>query len=152
MRLEVVDHRRLAAVRRSSRPGRVGADIIAALDVVWPELRRQGVATGHNVVVYHGGPQRIVVGVEVAGPFTPTAELIESETPAGAVVATTYFGPYQEMAIAYNAIEAWRASSGRRLAGVSWEVYGDHSDDPAQLRTDIYFLLEPEDNARRGLP
>ena len=29
-----------------------------------------------------------------------------------------------------------------RLAGVSWEVYGDWADDPGQRRTDIYFLLE----------
>jgi hypothetical protein len=26
---------------------------------------------------------------------------------------------------------------------VSWEVYGDWEDDPAKLRTDIYFLLRP---------
>ncbi len=26
---------------------------------------------------------------------------------------------------------------------VNWEVYGDPAEDPAQTRTDIYFLLEP---------
>lgn len=35
------------------------------------------------------------------------------------------------------------ASNGRRPAGVSWEVYGDPAEAPAQTRTDIYFLLEP---------
>jgi hypothetical protein len=26
---------------------------------------------------------------------------------------------------------------------VNWEIYGDPAKDPAQTRTDIYFLLEP---------
>jgi len=28
------------------------------------------------------------------------------------------------------------------VAGVTWEVYGDWHDDPAQVRTDVYFLLQ----------
>jgi hypothetical protein len=26
---------------------------------------------------------------------------------------------------------------------VNWEVYGDWADDPADRRTDVYFLLRP---------
>ena len=29
------------------------------------------------------------------------------------------------------------------LRRTNWEVYGDPAEDPAQTRTDIYFLLEP---------
>jgi effector-binding domain-containing protein len=47
------------------------------------------------------------------------------------------------MAPVYQALEQWCASNGRRSAGVSWEVYGDPAEPPAQTRTDIYFLLEP---------
>jgi hypothetical protein len=45
-----------------------------------------------------------------------------------------------------RALEQWCASHGRRRAGVNWEVYGDPAKDPAQTRTDIYFLLEPAAN------
>jgi hypothetical protein len=46
------------------------------------------------------------------------------------------------MAPAYAALEQWFRETGRRPAGVSWEVYGDWDDDPAKRRTDVYFLLE----------
>jgi hypothetical protein len=34
-----------------------------------------------------------------------------------------------------------RAASGRALAGPRWEVYGDWRDDPAELETEVYYLL-----------
>jgi len=34
-------------------------------------------------------------------------------------------------------------ATGAAQPGVSWEVYGDWDDDPAKVRTDIYFLLRP---------
>jgi len=58
-------------------------------------------------------------------------------------MVTPHWGAYSEMAPAYAALEQWCRAHGRRQAGLSWEVYGDWSDDPAQLRTDSYFLLEP---------
>ena len=36
---------------------------------------------------------------------------------------------------------------GPRLAGVSWEVYGDWDDDPAKRRTDIYHLCAEAEEA-----
>ena len=56
---------------------------------------------------------------------------------------TGHFGDYAQMAPAYAALEQWWTRNGRRPAGVSWEVYGDWDDDPAKVRTDIYFLLRP---------
>jgi len=61
-------------------------------------------------------------------------------TPAG-LVATTYFGPYDRMGPAHEAIHEWARQNGRELAGPSWEVYGHWNDDPAKLRTDIYYLV-----------
>jgi effector-binding domain-containing protein len=59
------------------------------------------------------------------------------------VATTAHFGDYAQMAGAYAALEQWWTGNGRRPAGVSWEVYGDWDDDPAKVRTDIYFLLRP---------
>jgi effector-binding domain-containing protein len=64
-----------------------------------------------------------------------------SSTPAGPVATTVYMGPYDQMSAAHQAIHAFARENGRRLAGPSWEVYGHWSDDPARLRTDIFYLL-----------
>ena len=40
-------------------------------------------------------------------------------------------------------IAAWCRANDRLRAGPSWEVYGHWNADPAQLRTEIYYLLKP---------
>ena len=62
-------------------------------------------------------------------------------TPAGTVATTLYFGPYNQMKPAHHAIHQWVKDNNRRLAGPSWEIYGHWTDDPAALRTDIFYLL-----------
>ena len=62
-------------------------------------------------------------------------------TPAGTVATTAYFGPYDRMKPAHQAIHQWVRDNNRRLAGPSWEIYGHWTDDPASLRTDIFYLL-----------
>jgi effector-binding domain-containing protein len=57
------------------------------------------------------------------------------------VVTATHVGPYDRMAETYRAIEAYVHEHGLRISGPSWEVYGHWSDDPAKLRTDIYFTI-----------
>ena len=68
----------------------------------------------------------------------------EEHTPSGEVATAAYYGDdYTQMAPVYQALEQWCASNGRPPAGMNWEVYGDPAEDPAQTRTDIYFLLRP---------
>jgi effector-binding domain-containing protein len=143
VRVEVAGPRNLAAVSRTSATGRLGADIMAALDLIWPELRRAGVATGLNVVLYHGGPELIEVGVEVPAGFVPSGNLKTVRTPAGEVAAAAHFGDYSGLSAAYDSLEAWRRQAHREFARVSWEVYGHWTDNPDELRTDVYFLLAP---------
>jgi effector-binding domain-containing protein len=37
---------------------------------------------------------------------------------------------------------AWCKSQGYALAGPFWEVYGDWSDNPTEVRTDVFYLLK----------
>jgi effector-binding domain-containing protein len=143
VRVERVEGSPLAALRRASSRGSLGRDIIAGFDILWPVLRAQGVATGRNVVVYHGGVEDIEVGVEVDSRFEEAGDVKRSRTPAGDAAAVTHWGDYSAMQPAYAALETWFQSSGRRSAGVSWEIYGHWADDPSQRRTDIYRLLAP---------
>ena len=48
---------------------------------------------------------------------------------------------YADLASAYAALDRWCEDTGRRPAGVSWQVYGDWEEDPAKRRTDVFFLL-----------
>ena len=120
--------------------------MIRLLDQVWPVLRGQGAKTGHNVVVYQGasgGRLRLDAGVEVPDGFEPTDVVRPVSTPAGEVVTVTHWGDYSAMRPAYAALEDWCRVNQRRTTGTSWEVYGDWSNDPSQVRTDIFFQLEP---------
>ena len=146
VRAERAESRQLAAVHVEAAQDRLGAVIIGLLNLVWPVLRAQRVATGHNVVIYHGeknGVLTIDAGVEVPAGFEPDGDVRACATPSGEVATVAYFGDYSQMAPAYAAIDQWCGANGRQRAGASWEVYGDWDDDPARRRTDIYFLLAP---------
>jgi effector-binding domain-containing protein len=115
---------------------------------VWAYIREAGdLDPGHNVVVYRGdpnvGPAPIEVGVQVARRFEPppSSAVRCSELPAGRAAHAKHIGPYDAMAPAYTAIMVWARDGGHEFGGGSWEVYGDWTDDPAQLETDIYVLL-----------
>lgn len=145
VRVERAAQRALASVRASVDRSRLGAEIIRLLNLVWPVLREQGVRTGHNVVVYHGGDTAtlaVEAGVETFSDFEDRGEVRRSATPAGEIATTAHHGEYSEMQGAYQALERWCRDNGRRRSGVSWEVYGDWDDDPTKRRTDIVFLLE----------
>jgi effector-binding domain-containing protein len=147
VRVEHVEPRSLAAVRSTTLRSDLASAIYRSLDAVWPVLREQGVRTGHNVVVYDGGDEtslEVLIGVEVFGDFDERGDVRRASTPAGEAVTTAHFGDYSEMASGYAALERWCAEHARQQTGVSWEVYGDWSDDPAQVRTDLYWLLEPD--------
>lgn len=146
VRVERAESRPLAAVRGTATRQRLGTEIVRLLDLVWPVVREQGVRTGHNVVVYsgaHGDELTIDAGVEVFTDCTPLGPVRMVSTPAGEVAVATHLGDYAQMGGAYAALDRWCRATGRRRAGVQWEVYGDWDEDPARLRTDVYYLLEP---------
>ena len=146
VRVEQAGPRVLAAVRAVTTPGQLSTDIIRLLDQVWPVLREQGARTEHNVVIYRSGEAgeiTIDAGVEVFGDFAERGAVRRVTTPAGEVATVAHYGDYSAMGGAYAALDQWCAANGRREAGVTWEVYGDWDDDPAKVRTDIYFLLQP---------
>ena len=142
VRLEQVTARPLAVARGAAIRANLGPTIISLLDQVWPVLRAQGVRTGHNVVMYLDDLSHIEAGVEIFGDFSPTADVRTSATPHGLAATAVHWGDYAEMAPTYTALRKWCADNGHRLAGPSWEVYGDWHADPQQLRTDLYLLLQ----------
>jgi hypothetical protein len=120
--------------------------VIPLLTRTYAALKRANIRhDGQNVFVYWPAPDGLVdvdAGVGVYAPFAPTDELTYVETPAGVAATATHWRDYQ-LAGVHEAIRAWVAKHSREMAGASWEVYGHWSDDPAQVRTDVFYLLKP---------
>lgn len=80
-------------------------------------------------------------GVEVVRPFERAGDVHATETPAGEVALAVHVGRYDGLGKTHAAIQAWCAEHGHPLAGKSWEVYGDWTDDESKLETTIAYLL-----------
>jgi len=137
-----------AAVRAHCRLGEISRSFKAPLDQVWAYLRAHpALKRGHNVFLYHHVADAardgldVDFGVEVDPAFTGADGVTRAETPAGEAAVAVHRGPYGEMHVTHAAIHAWCREHGRTIGAASWEVYGDWTDDPAQLETTIYYLL-----------
>ena len=109
---------------------------------VWEFMRSaQLPRPGRHVALYLDGEMNIEVGVEVFQPFEGNARVVCSSTPAGTVATVAHIGPYHGLGDANKAILQFCKENGHALAGPSWEVYGHWDDDPAKLRTDVFYLL-----------
>jgi effector-binding domain-containing protein len=138
----------LAAARQRTTFDRVSQEIGLLLEPVWAFIREHpGLRTdGHNVAVYwdQAGGGSVQVGVQVVRTFQDTDAVVNSTTPRGLVATTAYYGPYSELGLAHHAVRVWCKTQGYELAGPFWEVYGHWSDDPAELRTDVFYLLHDD--------
>jgi effector-binding domain-containing protein len=134
----------VAAAKQRTTIERVSEEIGGLVSIVWDFLRkRPELRPIHNVAIYwdERGPGIVEVGVQVRRAFEATQEVVPSATPAGRVVMTSHFGRYRDLGAAHRAVRAWCKENGYQRAGPFWEVYGDWNDDPAKLRTDVYYLL-----------
>ena len=139
-----VESRRLASVKASAPFTNLAPTIMASMDVVWGFIRSHNVTdTGHNVIKYDAS-RLTEVGVEVDQDVPGGTRVVMSNTPAGRVATTVHWGSYDGLKDASRAVVDWCNQNGHRLSGESWEIYGDWSDDPEKLRTDVFFLLEEE--------
>ena len=135
----------LASVKQRIAWPELAVKIRAGFDRIYAFLRAAGVKpTGHNVCVYRDKDRsgcELECGVQVGGPFTEGDGVENSATPSGRAAHIVHIGSYDKIHLHGAELDAFR---GGRDAGVDWEVYGDWTDDPAQLRTDIYRLLAAE--------
>jgi hypothetical protein len=130
-----VSEQAMAIVRGRAAMANLPTRIRELFDRFYAGFKGKG---GLNIVLYPGpdvvGEFEIACGVQLE-------EGGNAFTPGGTVATTVYMGPYDRMKPAHEAIHRWARENGRQLAGPSWEVYGHWSDDPAKLRTDIFYLL-----------
>lgn len=132
-----------AVIRTRAKQSQLSQVVPRLCGEVWNFARSAGLPRpGRHVALYFDGEINLEVGAEVFHPFTGDGRVICSRTPAGLVATTVHFGPYTRLGDAHDAVHKWCASQGHTLAGPSWEIYGHWTDDPAQLRTDVFWLLQ----------
>jgi DNA gyrase inhibitor GyrI len=139
--------RPVAGVHAQVPRGRVAQEFGRYLDQVYAAARAGTVALdGQNIFIYRAATaEQLTVDfcVGVTAPFAPTGAVVPLETPGGVAAMTTHHGDYARLGEANAAILAWCRANDRLRAGPSWEVYGHWHADPAQLHTDVYYLLQP---------
>jgi effector-binding domain-containing protein len=109
---------------------------------VWACLKAGGVDGGcPNVMLYRDDVPHVEVGVELLLPCPLAGRVVASTLPAGRVATTRHWGSYAGLASAHQAVVDWCHGQGIRPAGPRWEVYGPHRDDPAQVWTEVSWLL-----------
>lgn len=138
--------RPVAGVHAQVPRGGVGKEFGRHLDQVYAAARTGAVQLdGQNIFIYRVCTADLLTVdfcVGVKAPFAAVGAVLPLETPHGAAAMTTHRGDYGRIGEANAAIIEWCDRNGRRRAGPSWEVYGHWSADTAQLRTEIYYLLE----------
>lgn len=137
--------RSVAGVHARVPRGRVGQEFGRYLDQVYAAGRTGAVSLdGQNIFIYRSATANeltVDFCVGVTAPFAAAGAVVPLETPSGTAAMTTHHGDYGRLGEANAAILEWCRINDRVLAGPSWEVYGHWHADPAQLRTDVYYLL-----------
>ena len=138
-----VEARPIAVVRRRAMVRELSTVVPAACGEVWELARAHHVVSpGRLVALYLDETINFEVGVEVGDDFEGVPGLARSETPAGRVATVAHLGPYSGLFEAHQAIRAHCRQHGHTQTVPNWEIYGHWTDDPAQLRTDVFYLLK----------
>lgn len=145
--IEVTDSKPIVtAVIRSRVPAKeLPRFVPAACGEVWSFIRSAKLpGPGRHMALYLDDGS-VEVGAEISQPFTGNERIYCSQLPAGRVVTTVHFGPYQGLSNAHEAIREWCVSHRHRSLRVSWEIYGHWEErwntDPSKIRTDVFYLL-----------
>jgi effector-binding domain-containing protein len=141
-----VDAQPIASVRERVPIGEVPERFRPLLDRVWQYVREAGLATHHNVFVYHDsgdGDPVVEFGVQVGAAFDDSGAggVVSSSTPAGRAARTMHVGPYDGLGAAHIAVRAWCTDRAHTIVGPAWEIYGDWEEDPAKLETEVLYRL-----------
>ena len=133
----------IAATRRRVAWDELASQIGVMFDAIYA-VKPPRPPGAHNVIVYrelddHGA--LVECGVVTDASFTGAGAIERSALPAGRALVTVHRGRYGGIPATHDALAAWARAHGRVTSGVRWEIYGDWSDDPAQLETTLFQLL-----------
>jgi effector-binding domain-containing protein len=96
---------------------------------------------GHNFILYSAETKEgltMLIGVLDRRPGGADPDVKPARVPGGRVITAPHWGDYGKMKSTYDTLLAAVKAKSLKLLPMSLEIYGDWSDDPAKVRTDIY--------------
>lgn len=139
--------RHLAVRRFTASPDQIGALMRQAFGAVYQYLGRHGLPPmGPPVGCYEMGAGttfEVRAGCVVAAPIEAEGDIEPFFLSGGTTLVTEHVGPYDELAKAYDALEAHALEFGKELdRGVMWEEYLTGPEvPPERMRTVIHWPL-----------
>jgi effector-binding domain-containing protein len=107
IRLELQSATPLAVVRRRAGRHEFSRVVPEACGFVWNALRSQNISgAGRHVAVYLDDAVNLEIGVELKEPYTGDSNVLASATPAGRVATTMHLGPYENLCLTQEAVQA----------------------------------------------
>ena len=94
-----------------------------------------------NVMLYKDDTPSVEIGVLAPRRFTPHGRVILSQLPGGRAATAVHRGDYGQLGRTHRAVGDYIEGQGLGIAGPRWEIYGHWHEDPAQLETEVYWLL-----------
>jgi effector-binding domain-containing protein len=102
---------------------------------------------GQPFAVYHSFSEDEVdveVGCPLKAPIIGKGDIKANPTPGGKVAMTSHFGPYENLAKAHAAMDAWFEKHGAERNGPPWEIYvfDPTTTAPDKVRTDVFYPIK----------
>lgn len=123
------------------------SDLVPTIGKTFDRLYVPGALTpghGHNFVLYSNETKEgatLLIGVLDRVPGGADPDVKPAHIPGGRVITAAHMGDYGKMRDTYDVLHAEVKAKSLRRIWMSLEVYGDWSDDPAKVRTDLYLYL-----------
>lgn len=95
-----------------------------------------------NVMLYKDHLPTVEVGVLAPRSFAAGGRVIASQLPGGETAMAVHRGDYAQLGRTHDAVRRLVEAEGLELAGPRWEIYGHWREDPSELETEIYYLLQ----------
>ena len=122
-------------------------DVAPTIRATFDRLYKPGALVpghGHNFILYsnetnEGGT--LLIGVLDRQPGGADPDVKAAHVPGGRVITAAHMGDYGRMRETYDVLHAEVKAKALRRIWMSLEVYGDWSDEPAKVKTDLYLYL-----------
>ncbi len=102
----------------------------------------QGPDVWRSAFLYLDDRPTVEIGVLVSRPFEPHGRVVPSQLPGGEVATAVHRGDYAELGRTHGAMGGFIEAQGLVRVGPSWEIYGHWREDPSELETEVYYLVQ----------